>query len=315
MHCAGWGACVCIDRVLTGHLLILTVIIFFCTSNVQPIPTGPLEPIIENPFGVHDHDILSGRGAFVNGHVGNHRLRTLAMERKAQFDAGNYTEKRALATEIVQIIKSLDPPGRFLKRMPKSKASEIKSGENQWNLPARGLDGSWEELNDEKSIHKACQVMRDIDRPDRKEMLLRRATKKQKKQQQEQQRHLHVVNTIPVEAAGGGAYARTHPTTTIIAPVDDSKAAINAAAVAAAVAMATTDSNVIIKDAIDSSAIRESAMSVLAETTVAEKAAVDEAVAATEEALDKALDAVPNTRKPPPPPSPQPEVTGQTADV
>jgi hypothetical protein len=68
---------------------------FSCYFPLQPVPTGPLEPIIENPFGVHDHDILSGRGAFVNGHIGNHRLRTLALERKIQFDGGNYTEKRA----------------------------------------------------------------------------------------------------------------------------------------------------------------------------------------------------------------------------
>ncbi len=66
---------------------------------------------------MHDHDILSGRGAFVNGHIGNNRLRILAQERKIQFDSGNYTEKRALATEIVQIIKALEPPGRFLKRV------------------------------------------------------------------------------------------------------------------------------------------------------------------------------------------------------
>jgi len=50
--------------------------------------------------GVHDHDVLCGRGAFVNGHVGNQRLRKLAMERKAQFDEGSYTEKRALVSQV-----------------------------------------------------------------------------------------------------------------------------------------------------------------------------------------------------------------------
>ena len=30
------------------------------------------------------------------------------------------------------------------------------------------IDGMWEELSDDKAIHKACQVMRDIARPDRK---------------------------------------------------------------------------------------------------------------------------------------------------
>lgn len=191
-----------------------------------PVPTGPIEPIIENPFGVHDHDILSGRGAFVNGHVGNQRLRKLSLERKVQFDAGNYTEKRALATEVVQIIRSLEPPGRFLKRVSTPKKA-AKEG-NDWVLPPRGVDGEWEELNDDKAIHKACQVMRDIDRPDRKDRELRRAKKKQK---------------------GGKTPEKA-------------------------------------KDS----------MTVLAETT-AEKAAVEEAVAATEEALDKALGAATESKK------------------
>ena len=34
-------------------------------------------------------------------------------------------------------------------------------------LPPRGLEGPWEELSDEKCVHKACQVMRDLRRPDR----------------------------------------------------------------------------------------------------------------------------------------------------
>lgn len=127
----------------------------------------PLDPIIENPFGVHDHDVLSGRGAFVNGHIGNQRLRGLAIERKIQFDKGNYSEKRALATEIVGIIRSLDPPGRFLKRVTGGNVVPTKAADDTWVLPPRKLDGSWEELSDDKAIHKACQVMRDINRPDR----------------------------------------------------------------------------------------------------------------------------------------------------
>lgn len=74
------------------------------------------------------------------------------MERKETFDAGNFTEKQALATEIVNLIRSLDPPGRFLKR-----ADALKR-----KIPPHGLTAEWEELSDAKAIHKACQVMRDI---------------------------------------------------------------------------------------------------------------------------------------------------------
>jgi hypothetical protein len=123
-----------------------------------PLPAEPLAPIIENPYGVHDHDVLSGRGAFVNGHVGNEAFRKLCIERKAQFDSGNYTEKRALASEVVNIIHSKDPPGRFLKRAAKDADGTVAE---------ETVDGEWVELTDEKAVHKACQVMRDIARPDR----------------------------------------------------------------------------------------------------------------------------------------------------
>jgi hypothetical protein len=128
----------------------------------QPMPTLPLAPIIENPFGVHDHDVLCGRGAFVNGHTGNGRLRDLALARKRQFDAGNYAEKRSMAQEVVQYIRSLDPPGRFLRRVQNTAPKATKDVDDNWILPPRGLDGTWEELNDEKAIHKACQVSRRL---------------------------------------------------------------------------------------------------------------------------------------------------------
>jgi hypothetical protein len=142
-----------------------------------PPPPCPDQPIVENPYGVHEYDILCGRGAYVNGHVGNARLRHLALERKAQFDSANYTEKRALATEMVTIIRSLEPPGRFLKRVDMKTAHKS----DNWILPPKGVEGAWEELADEKAIHKACQVMRDIDRPDRREREERRKLRKLRK--------------------------------------------------------------------------------------------------------------------------------------
>lgn len=206
---------------------------------VQPVPDPPEEPIIENPFGVHGHDVLSGRGAFVNGHVGNERLRKLAQERKRAFDSGSYTEKRQLATEIVQIIRSLDPPGRFLKRVAPKKPSKQMSTESDSPEaisggtvpPEKGsddnkgptdeggtkpsqpqdagegneartdeggsniIDGIWEELSDEMSIHKTCQVMRDIARPDRKHREERRQERKR------------------IKMLGGPAAAKTDPET------------------------------------------------------------------------------------------------------
>ena len=199
----------------------------------QAIPVTPLDPIIENPFGVNDNDVLSGRGAFVNGHIGNVRFRELCVERKPQFDAGSYSEKRALATEVVSIIRGMEPPGRFLKR--------VKEGATECVIQYSDIPG-WEELSDDRAIHKACQVMRDIARPDRT------GEKKRKSKEDDEEEDLKL------EAAE-----------------KDTSAAAEA------------EPQV------------KNSMTILAETT-AEASSVQEAVAATEEALDKALDSVPKMK-------------------
>ena len=125
-----------------------------------------------------------------------------------------------------------------MKRAAESPKKPSKVEGNEWILPPKGLDGTWEELSDEKAIHKACQVMRDIDRPDRKD---RGSRKKQK-----------VGASSPTKGAAA--------------------------------------------DSEKSKAEGKDSMTVLAETT-AEKAAVEEAVAATEEALDRVLGAVPDATK------------------
>jgi hypothetical protein len=104
---------------------------------------------------------------FVNGHSGNERLRKLASERKAQFDAGNCMARRNLAMEIVTIIRNLDPPGRFLKQAGVQQTNATGGGGVDTLMDGGGA--TWEEVTDDKAIHKACQVMRDLDRPDRQD--------------------------------------------------------------------------------------------------------------------------------------------------
>ena len=136
-----------------------------------PVFLEPVESTVENPFGVHHNDILCGRGAYVNSHPGNLLLRQLATERKLVFENGTFTEKTNLAAEIVSHIRSLEPPGRFLKKSDATKGTSL----------SKGLAGEWEELSDEKAIHKACQVMRDILRPDRLERDLKRKMNKNRR--------------------------------------------------------------------------------------------------------------------------------------
>ena len=110
----------------------------------------------------HDHDVLFGRGAYVNAHPGNRLLRSLALERKDAFEAGVHNEKRKLAVEIVRHMQSLDPPARFLAPPPKPGERTVKC-----NAEVVANCDVWVDVGEERAVHKATQVMRDLKRPDR----------------------------------------------------------------------------------------------------------------------------------------------------
>lgn len=64
----------------------------------------------------HNHDVLSGRGNFVNNHEGNKRFRALVNEHKQSCVACPKSEKSKYAELIVNELRNLNPPGRFLKK-------------------------------------------------------------------------------------------------------------------------------------------------------------------------------------------------------
>ena len=88
--------------------------------------------------------------------IRNERFRALVQTRYDDNYCTAYTtsEKRAVADEILNHIKALNPPGRFLRRTGRAPTS-------------RGLNGPWEELSDREAIKKTCQALRDCNRSDR----------------------------------------------------------------------------------------------------------------------------------------------------
>ena len=85
--------------------------------EASPEPPRP-EPITE----IGPHDVLNGRGVNIASLEGNLRFRALVKQRYDDSYCTGFTtnEKRALAEEIISHIKSLDPPGRFLRRIGRS---------------------------------------------------------------------------------------------------------------------------------------------------------------------------------------------------
>lgn len=108
------------------------------TSNPKPYPAGTKLKCIITP---HDHDVLSGRGNYVNFHVGNEHFRSLVKKHKIAYVACPKPEKGRFSTIIVDEVRSLDPPGRFLKQDPKTKL--------------------WQDIGDKKSLDKTRQALRE----------------------------------------------------------------------------------------------------------------------------------------------------------
>ena len=102
-----------------------------------------MRPIMEpNP-----NDVLCGRGGRINAHAGNIQFRTIIQEHKNEYLAKTVKklEKAYIAAKIVHRIRTMNPPGRFLKQDDDT--------------------GLWFEIGDAKAIKKTGQALRE-DAPD-----------------------------------------------------------------------------------------------------------------------------------------------------
>ncbi|CAB9506983.1 Transcriptional regulator [Seminavis robusta] len=95
----------------------------------------------------HDHDVLSGRGGAINAHSGNQRFREWVRVRKERYNlARTKAEKASVANEVMDLVKSLNPPGRFLQR----DQSSVMGG-TAW----------WVECDEVKAMAKTSQALRE----------------------------------------------------------------------------------------------------------------------------------------------------------
>lgn len=106
-----------------------------CNNDV---PRGDGGLIID----INENDVLKGRGGKVNKHVGNVQFRKLlAMYRPAYMSkAIKKIEKSNISSKIIQTIRNMDPPGRFLVE----------------------VDGGWFEIGDKEARRKTSQAIREV---------------------------------------------------------------------------------------------------------------------------------------------------------
>jgi len=104
-------------------------------TQVKPNEGGPVK--YPNP-----NDVLSGRGGRINSHAGNIYFRKIVTAEKVKYlSMHKKMDKALIAVDIVEQIRKLDPPGRFLKQ----------DAETLY----------WYEIGDERARKKAGQALRE----------------------------------------------------------------------------------------------------------------------------------------------------------
>ena len=101
---------------------------------------------------LNHNDVLCGRGAGPNDHIGNVKFRKLVLSRKAEYLSTNTRLRKArIAKEIVSTVQNMEPRGRFLKRVDASvlKDSGFDPGFEAWCLVVKDV-----------ALEKAKQALR-----------------------------------------------------------------------------------------------------------------------------------------------------------
>jgi len=99
-----------------------------------------------------DNDVLSGRGNYVNAHPGNRRFRGYVNTQRELYLAAPKSKKPFFARMIVNAIKSLVPPGRFLKKDPHTDVWSDIGEREAWNKTRQSLRDI--PLNSRDSSHR-----------------------------------------------------------------------------------------------------------------------------------------------------------------
>ena len=110
--------------------------------NPESIHSSSLDDKVYRTSFPNKNDVLCGRGGTINSHPGNEQYRSMVDNKKRVYVTARFKrEKRLIATSIVEQIRSMDPPGRFLQKDMNSK--------------------TWVDIGVEKSREKTSQALRE----------------------------------------------------------------------------------------------------------------------------------------------------------
>jgi hypothetical protein len=90
---------------------------------------------------IHPHDVLCGRDARANSHIGNISWRALVQDNKSLYLSLPMHQRWLLSQSIVMSIRSQNPPGKFLKKHGNSELWYDVGDKMAAELAARELEG------------------------------------------------------------------------------------------------------------------------------------------------------------------------------
>ena len=92
-------------------------------------------------YEINEHDVLCGRGGTSNQHIGNRKFRILVKRHQESYLKCKKKDKPAISARIVQLIREMNPPGRFLKQ--------------------ERNNGAWFDVGDARATEKVSQALRE----------------------------------------------------------------------------------------------------------------------------------------------------------
>lgn len=93
------------------------------TASSNTAATATAKTVTSITMGIKDpceNDVLCGRGGGTNNHIGNERFRILVQTKKKLYLQSSKRDKPLVSREIVALVRSQNPPGRFLGKNPRS---------------------------------------------------------------------------------------------------------------------------------------------------------------------------------------------------
>lgn len=97
---------------------------------------------------------LCGRGGSINAHPGNRVFRSWIQDYKSTYNlASTKAEKSRVVNIILDKVRKLNPPGRFLQKVSTNSSAEL--------CMANSDDGWWEEIDEVKAMAKISQALRE----------------------------------------------------------------------------------------------------------------------------------------------------------